>query len=236
MHQQKLAEKPILNKHKLKAPTFWFTPMLIFLFALHFFGLLAMHWPWMNEQLSALTPFDTFISLTPLNLLLTSGMLLFFHKDWSPSFLLFMVAAMLIGFFAEVAGVATGLIFGEYSYGATLGWKLWDVPLVIGLNWFLLAYVCCSILIRFTSRSLATVGGAFLMVLLDFFIEPVAIAYDFWSWEAVSVPIQNYVAWFLIALFPCALFNYLPFNKENGFAPYVFLAQFLFFTVNNLLI
>jgi putative membrane protein len=213
----------------------WFKPLLYFLIALHFFGLLGMHWGFMNAQLQAFTPFESFISLTPLNLILTTGMLLFFHEDWQPAFVLFAVLAILTGFFAEVAGVATGLIFGEYSYGATLGWKLWEVPLVIGLNWFLLSYVCCSIL-RFENKLIRTLAGAALMVLLDLIIEPVAIHYDFWSWALVEVPLQNYLAWFVIALIPCGLFCYLPFKKNNRFAKYVFWAQLLFFAINNLLI
>src|SRR5689334_23098853 len=36
---------------------------------------------------------------------------------------------------AEVIGVATGAIFGAYSYGEVLGFKLLEVPLIIGLNW-----------------------------------------------------------------------------------------------------
>jgi putative membrane protein len=35
----------------------------------------------------------------------------------------------------EVVGVKTGLIFGEYKYGSTLGIKLFEVPLIIGFNW-----------------------------------------------------------------------------------------------------
>jgi len=229
--QTRLSNKSSLQEARNKL----FKPLLYFLIALHFFGFLGMHWDFMNEQLQALTPFKSFISLTPLNLMLTSVMLLFFHEDWQPAFFLFAVLAMLTGFFAEVAGVATGLIFGEYSYGATLGWKLWDVPLVIGVNWFLLSYVCCSIL-PFQNKLKRTIAAALLMVLLDLLIEPVAIKYDFWTWAAVDVPLQNYIAWFIIALVPCGLFCYLPFSKFNRFAIYVFWAQLLFFAANNMLI
>ena len=37
------------------------------------------------------------------------------------------------------------------------------------------------------------------MVSLDFFIEPVAIHLDFWAWQNISIPVQNYWGWFLIS-------------------------------------
>ena len=51
----------------------------------------------------------------------------------------------LLGFVVEVVGVQTGLIFGSYSYGATLGVKLFDTPLLIGLNWIFVSYSSYSI-------------------------------------------------------------------------------------------
>jgi putative membrane protein len=37
------------------------------------------------------------------------------------------------------------------------------------------------------------------MVVYDIVLEPFAIKFDMWSWEAVAPPIQNYLAWFVIA-------------------------------------
>jgi putative membrane protein len=46
------------------------------------------------------------------------------------------------GFFIEAIGVNTGLIFGNYVYKTTLGWKFLETPLIIGVNWILLT---CSV-------------------------------------------------------------------------------------------
>ena len=43
----------------------------------------------------------------------------------------------LIGFIFEIIGVKTGLIFGHYKYCNGLGTKVFDVPLIISLNWAL---------------------------------------------------------------------------------------------------
>ncbi|UZR94158.1 carotenoid biosynthesis protein [Chondrinema litorale] len=215
----------------------FFKPSVIFLIALYFFGFLGMHVPIMNEYMQKLTPFESFISLTPLNLLLTSAMLLYFHKDWNRQFFVYVIMAMLTGFFAEVLGVATGVIFGEYAYGATLGWKFLEVPLVIGINWFLLSYVCSSLMFGVSSNIyIRTMAASLLMVILDLLIEPVAIKYDFWTWAGNEIPLQNYFAWFIIGLIPCFLFYFLNFKKQNLFAVYVFGAQLMFFFLNNLFI
>lgn len=181
-------------------------------------------------QLSFSLPY--FIALTPFNLLLSAGILLAFHTDWSPSFLLFCLLSYFTGFFVEVAGVASGLIFGQYEYGETLGVKWWNVPLIIGLNWFMLIY-CTGIIgarLRIPLVWKAAVASS-LMVLLDLFIEPVAIAYDFWSWGTPQVPVQNYVAWFGISFCLHLLFYSLPFRKKNPAAKLLYLLQLIFFLI-----
>ena len=35
--------------------------------------------------------------------------------------------------------------------------------------------------------------------LMDILIEPVAIELTFWQWEAVAVPFENYLAWFVLS-------------------------------------
>ena len=173
-----------------------------------------------------------FLALTPFNLLLSAGILLAFHSDWNKPFLLYCLTSYLTGYLVEVAGVATGQVFGEYSYGATLGVKLWGVPLLIGLNWLILIYstgVICAPL-RIPMLLKAALASS-LMVLLDFFIEPVAISLDFWSWETSYIPVQNYVAWFVVSFFLHMLFYRLPFRKENPAAKLLYLLQLVFFFI-----
>lgn len=173
-----------------------------------------------------------FQSLTPFNLALSAGILLYFHRHWNRSFILFCVLSFFTGYFAEVAGVATGLIFGSYSYGPTLGWQLLEVPLIIGLNWFMLIYstgtICAPLQIPLVLKAMLASG---LMVVLDLFIEPVAVAYDFWQWENGVIPWQNYAAWFLISFSLHLLFYLLPFQKSNRAAKYLYLLQLIFFII-----
>lgn len=175
-----------------------------------------------------------FLSLTPLNLVMTTAVLLLFHRDWSATFVFSAFVVALTGFLVEVAGVHTGLIFGEYAYGAALGFKLFDVPLTIGLNWFLLVYAVSAVLDRIRNTVVFALTGALLMTVLDVLIEPVAIRLDFWSWASKSVPLQNYIAWYALSFLLFLFFRRLNRTAGNRMAPVVLSVQYLFFTALNL--
>ena len=171
-----------------------------------------------------------FQRLTPMNLLLTNVLLFSFHRRWNLSFAVFAVIVFSVGFLSEVLGVHTGLLFGDYSYGAALGLKLWEVPLLIGLNWLVLVYTTGHISNFFRLHwFVKALIGALLMVLLDYFIEPVAMQYDFWSWRGNHIPLSNFIGWFAVALLLQLYFQKAHFFKDNKLAPYVYLVQLLFF-------
>ena len=139
---------------------------------------------------------DFFLFLVPFNLVLTFLLCLFFIS-WKQHLKPFIII-YLLGFFVEVVGVKTGLLFGEYIYGNYLGVKLLDVPLIIGVNWLLLVFCTYGLAHKFFKNSFVKIiFASFLMVLLDLAIEPVAIKLGFWSWTGIHVPIQNYFMWFL---------------------------------------
>ena len=73
--------------------------------------------------------------------------------------------------------------------------------------------------------------AASLMVVLDIFIEPVAVAFDFWSWEQQFIPIRNYMAWFIISYCLHLLFFSLSFRKKNPAAKILYLLQLVFFLI-----
>ncbi|WP_266203563.1 carotenoid biosynthesis protein [Pontibacter kalidii] len=173
---------------------------------------------------------EYFQNLTPMNLLLTNTLLFAFHRCWNAAFILFAVVVWAVGFFSEVLGVHTGLLFGEYAYGAALGVKVWEVPLLIGLNWLMLVYSTGHIsnYARLPWWAKAIVG-TLLMLLLDFFIEPVAMRFDFWDWQGGQIPLSNFAGWFLVALGLQVYFQRASIYKKNRLAPFVYLVQLLFF-------
>ena len=91
-------------------------------------------------------------------------------------------------------GVHTGFPFGSYSYGPVLGFQLFEVPLMIGVNWLLLVYMTGNLFRESIANDwLAAALSASVMVLLDIAIEPVAVALDFWTWEGDIIPLSNFI-------------------------------------------
>ena len=163
---------------------------------------------------------DWFLGLTPLNLMLS----LFFV----------LAVCFVVGLAVESIGVHTGLLFGNYFYGNNLGYKFFDIPLVIGLNWGLLVVCSGSIANRMKLSIIPTIIlGAALMTGLDYLIEPVAIKSDFWHWKNEEIPIYNFVCWFLIAV-PLQWLNYKWNNQvSNKVYDALFIILVLFFTILN---
>lgn len=147
-----------------------------------------------------LQPLTTFI--TDALLFVTNGIVLCRVQQLSPSRerAYWLLGASLVTFFLEALGVATGHIFGDYSYGHTLLLQWFDVPLVIALNWAVLVLATSDFAARFTQHPVkGATASALIIVAFDLAMEPVAMALDYWQWKGGTVPVQNYLAWFAIA-------------------------------------
>ena len=178
-----------------------------------------------------------FILLTPVNLLISLGLMLWRHPAKDRALWIFVGICYIAGFVVEMAGVQTGLIFGEYKYGKVLGLKLWGTPLLIGVNWVMLVYASAVVVDRLWEKMplLPRIAlAAAIMVALDVLIEPVAVAFGFWSWERGIIPLQNYVAWYVLAFALIALFYKLKGRVFNKAALALLVLQFLFFGILNI--
>ena len=114
---------------------------------------------------------------------------------------LLFVSVFVIGYTAEFLGVNYQILFGNYSYGRSLGVKLFDVSLIIGCNWLLLALISQALIKKIVvNRWLIIIFSSLLMVLIDLYIEPVAPLLDFWEFKENIVPFSNYRDWFMVAL------------------------------------
>lgn len=175
---------------------------------------------------------DDLMKLTPFNLLFASGILLYNAEGINRRYVSMFAIIAASGYLIELIGIITGLIFGEYAYGSGLGLKLFDVPLIIGLNWAILVFATAALMQQFLWPTwLKAALAATLMVAYDFFLEPVAINFDFWTWAGGSIPIQNYAAWWVIAfLMLLATFKFVT-NLKNRLAGYVIAIQTLFFII-----
>jgi putative membrane protein len=174
------------------------------------------------------------LSLSAINLFLGFIVILLSERKNLTGILVFSLIAFLIGYGSELIGVHTGALFGNYWYGANLGLKLMEVPLIIGINWGVLAITSASLTQKFINNIYIKIGvNSLLMVFFDFIMEPVAMKSDFWSWENDVIPIYNYVCWFFVALILQAIYLNFFKNRTNKVLNALFLIQLLFFTILN---
>lgn len=189
-----------------------------------------------------------FLNATPFNLLLSFALLLWTQQEKNINFFLFIIICFAVGISVEIIGINTGMLFGDYAYGDVLGVKLRNVPVLIGINWFIIIY-CCGIgihtlLTKAINRIAADTGkspaalkalsvivdGATLAVFFDWLMEPVAVKLGYWVWNADGlIPIFNYICWFAVSLLLLAAFHFIKFNKQNKFAVNLLLIQLMFF-------
>lgn len=197
----------------------------IIVVALHLVGIIGLSLPeyrWI------------FLQLTPYQLVSSMILILVFHRGWNDAFPIFAAAAFWIGFGSEIIGIHTGYLYGDYVYGASLGPKLWEVPIVIGVNWFVLVYLTGAVFHKSISNDYyAAFLGAASMTALDYVMEPVAVALDFWSWKFDIIPAENYLGWFLVAFLIHLIYRKAKFEKENSLAAFLLVTLILFFAILN---
>jgi len=178
------------------------------------------------------TQSDSASDLTWLNLMLCGTLVFLAESNLKKAALVFSIIAV-GGFLIELIGTKTGFLFGEYAYGEVLGWKLFGVSLIIGVNWFTIVLAASNVarLVKAPIVIQALLAGLFCVV-LDFAIEPVAIKYGFWKWLGGEIPIFNYITWFGFAV----LFAYIYVKNSrvvNKTAIWLFGIWLLFFIALN---
>lgn len=198
-------------------------PTLYLLLSMYIAGIIGL-----NLEISA----DLFKFLTPFNLLFSGFVLISFHVDKNKAFAFFTVSTLMIGYWIEVIGVNTGLIFGNYQYITTLGFEVFNVPLMIGVNWLIVAYCSGHILNKVAvPKILKAAFASALMTAFDYLVEPIAIRLDMWNWFGEIPPLSNYIGWFCTSFIIQLIYFYAPFKKENPVAIWLFALQTLFFGI-----
>jgi putative membrane protein len=174
-----------------------------------------------------------FLQLVPWHLLLMTGVIIYSHNKPDSRLLLFALLIFIVGFMAEFTGVHTGWLFGSYTYGETLGIQLFHIPLMIGINWFLLIYSTGVVLQRSMIKNVLVriITGAMILVMLDILIEPIATHFDYWHWAGNNIPLKNYICWFLLSALLLFIFEKLKFKHQSIVAAVLLIMQFVFFGV-----
>ena len=171
----------------------------------------------------------------------------FLSKTWAILFLIFLVlwdglpkksikiswpipAVFFIGFIAEWLGVKFGFLFGDYSYGANLGMKLDDVPIIMGINWIILSLATRGIMQRFFKLPVMKIlVSSVLMVSLDILLEPLAPQLDYWSFDTMVAPLSNYIGWLIYSILIQSLLELVQFKGHFKISLHILIIQLLFF-------
>ncbi|SES10711.1 carotenoid biosynthesis protein [Pedobacter rhizosphaerae] len=208
------------NQYDLKVNKIAVAVIIVF----HLVGLLGFLIP-------ALTPY--FLKLVPFHLLLMFAVIIFSYNADVKRLLLFVSGVFLCGFLVEVLGVHTGKIFGNYYYGDTLGYKIAAVPLLMGVNWVILIFSIGQMMkaLKIMNSILASVIGAAILVGFDFFLEPVAMKFNYWQWDWHEIPVQNYIAWYIVAVILLKFYYALGLKQQKYIGSAMFLSQLVFFVV-----
>ena len=177
---------------------------------------------------------EFFLAFTPINLFISFVLLFINQVQLEKSELNAALIIFFIGMISEILGVNYGLIFGDYVYLDNLGFKVLGVPVLIGVNWIILTFITGSMssyIIK--NRYIAALTGAILMILLDLIIEPVAPLLGFWIFDLPTVPLQNYIGWFVIGLTTQYIYHFNIERKEYSFSINLLLVNAVFFAFLN---
>lgn len=175
------------------------------------------------------------IKLTPYTLLLTNAVVFYAaYKQSKGKIAIWFVITYTVTLLLEIIGVQTGLIFGAYEYGDVLGLQILDTPLIIGFNWVFVILGAVIIARNINGNYWFIPITALLAVLFDLVLEPVAITLGYWKWIEGGIPLQNFIAWFVVALIAAYLYRALKCHTVSNVPRHYFLIQLVFFFILNL--
>lgn len=176
---------------------------------------------------------EFFLSTTPYVLSLTLLLLLIKHDLSDNKSKIGLILIFFLGLIVEILGVNYGFFFGEYSYGANFGPKIYEVPYVIGFNWVLLIIATGSLSDKLIKGKeiYKILFASSLMVLIDLLMELSAPKLDYWEFVISPVPFSNYLWWFIFSI----CFQYIFFktvnSKEYKLSSNILVIQFIFFAM-----
>lgn len=176
--------------------------------------------------------------ITPYVLLITGGIVLLpVLRDRNWRTLSWLLAAGLVTFFIEVAGVATGKIFGNYAYTDVLGAPVFGVPLLIGFNWMLVLFGSINLAQIISRRAPLQIAIATLCApLFDYVMEPVAVAFNYWGWHTGAPPLQNYIVWGVISGILCSVYLLSRCKAHRSLPAFYLGVQFCYFSILNVIV
>lgn len=161
-----------------------------------------------------------------------------------------LLVAFSVGLLFEVIGLNTNIFESRIQYSDLLGLKVFHVPLIIGLNWFKIIY-CSYVGSIFLSQLISehtkgtlqsafqkplvyAIVAAFITVLFEYLMEPLALKLGYWKWQNNEVPDLRYLYLFITSFILARVFYTIRLPHTNGFTLAILAIQMLFFILGGL--
>ncbi|HSK95648.1 MAG TPA: carotenoid biosynthesis protein, partial [Euzebyales bacterium] len=94
------------------------------------------------------------------------------------------VTTALGGLLIEAVGVSTGVPFGQYRYGDSLGVAVLGVPVVVALAWMMMAYPAYTVSeVLDGGRMRRALAGGWALAAWDLFLDPQMVREGHWQWR-----------------------------------------------------
>jgi uncharacterized membrane protein len=145
-------------------------------------------------------------------------------------------------FFVEFLGVKTGFPFGAYVYTKELGLIVAGVPVAISVAWYSTVINAWRIAeypaggLGSGTPIITALFAGLLTLGLDIALEPMAgFVKRYWVWESNTVPLQNYVSWFVLSLITVYLLSRKRKERRPGIEPAMFRAAVFLFAFHFIL-
>lgn len=201
---------------------------ILWICLVHFFGIIGIYF----------LP-EWFLPATPITILISAVLVFLRYERYRESRLTAAIIVVIAAYLVELYGVHSGNLFGDYAYGNNLGWKLFGVPIIIGVNWLALLMVAQQLTTHYigiNSRFFSAISVAVLMTTFDLLLEVLAPQFDYWSFTNLNyAPMENFIGWFGVS-FCFGLYSFSHFRNQNTTAILYGIAQLVFFMVLGLLV
>ena len=145
--------------------------------------------------------------------------------------MLSLLALSAFGYAIETIGVSSGLPYGSFYYGDSLGTKIGGlVPYVLPLSWvpLVLGGVAAALPrggkeVPHQRWALWVLSAAVLLTLIDGVLDPGAASLGFWVWPAggayYGVPVTNYLGWLFSSTLATAVLLAIGHRKWGSVPP-----------------
>jgi putative membrane protein len=152
------------------------------------------------------------------------------HSFWTLNYfqgIFFFLLSSSIGLIFEIIGVHIGYVFGANYFYKEVPFMILGVPFFVVLFWFVFIYIGYCVVNSFLywkNKSkpmkikkdwkripLLVLADGFVVVAIDFFMDPLQVAFGNWTWETTGfffgIPFGNFIGWFIVVIFSTGIFR-----------------------------